>query len=60
MINAKPVPKPLSKYRKYLEELMVKEAEDTSFVDEANQREFEKVQKARDDALQAKRTPVLI
>ena len=31
------------KYRKYLEELMVKEAEDTSFVDEANQR-IEKVQ----------------
>ena len=41
-------------YRKYLEALMVKEAEDTSFVDEANQREFEKVQKARDDALQAR------
>ena len=41
-------------YRKYLEQLMVKEAEDTSFVDEANQREFEKVQKARDDALQAR------
>ena len=41
-------------YRKYLEQLMIKEAEDTSFVDEANQREAEKVQKARDDALQAR------
>jgi hypothetical protein len=41
-------------YRKYLELLMIKEAEDTSFVDEMNQREFEKVQKARDDALQAR------
>lgn len=41
-------------YRKYLELLMIKEAEDNSFVDEMNQREFEKVQKARDDALQAR------
>jgi hypothetical protein len=42
------------KYRKYLEEMMIKEAEDTGFVDEMNKREFEKVQKARDDALQAR------
>lgn len=41
-------------YRKYLEIMMVKEAEDTGFVDEMNRREFEKVQKARDDALQAR------
>lgn len=40
--------------RKYLEELMVKEAEDNSFVDEINKREAEKVWKARDDALQAR------
>ncbi len=42
------------KYRKYLDEMMVKEAEDTGFVDEMNKREEEKVQKARDDALQAR------
>ena len=42
------------KYRKYLEEQMVKEAEDTAFVDEINKREEEKVWKARDDALQAR------
>jgi len=41
-------------YRKYLEEMMVKEAEDTGFVDEINRREAEKVFKARDDALQAR------
>ena len=41
-------------YRKYLEEQMVKEAEDNSFVEEINKRESEKVWKARDDALQAR------
>ncbi len=41
-------------YRKYLEVLMIKEKEDTGFVDEMNKREAEKVQKARDDALQAR------
>lgn len=40
--------------RKFLEELMIKEAEDTSFVDEVNRKEAEKVWKARDDALQAR------
>lgn len=42
------------KYRAYLEEQMVKEAEDTAFVDEIRRREEEKVYKARDDALQAR------
>jgi hypothetical protein len=42
------------KYRRYLEEQMVKEAEDTAFVDEIRKREEEKVWKARDDALQAR------
>lgn len=42
------------RYRKYLEEQMVKEAEDTAFVDEVNRREEEKVWKARDDVLQAR------
>ena len=37
-------------YRKYLEEMMVKEAEDNTFVDEINKREEEKIWKARDDA----------
>ncbi len=41
-------------YRKYLEEQMVKEAEDTAFVDEVRKREEEKVWKLRDDALQAR------
>ncbi len=41
-------------YRKYLEEQMVKEAEDTAFVDEIRKREEEKVWKARDEALQAR------
>jgi len=41
-------------YRKYLEELMVKEAEDDGFVEAMNKREADKVQKARDDALQAR------
>lgn len=41
-------------YTAYLKELMVKEAEDTGFVDEMNRREAYKVQKARDDALQAR------
>jgi hypothetical protein len=41
-------------YRKYLEELMVKEAEDTAFVDEVRKREEERVWKARDDALNAR------
>lgn len=42
------------KYRAYLEEQMIKEAEDTAFVDEIRRREEEKVWKARDDALQAR------
>ena len=42
------------KYRKYLEEQMVKEAEDTAFMDEVCKREEEKVWKARDDVLQAR------
>ncbi|RYH07575.1 hypothetical protein EON65_41635 [archaeon] len=42
------------RYRKYLEEQMVKEAEDTAFVDEIRKREEEKVWKARDDALRAR------
>jgi hypothetical protein len=41
-------------YTKYLQMMMIKEAEDSSLVDEMNIREFEKVQKARDDALQAR------
>jgi hypothetical protein len=41
-------------YRKYLEEQMIKEAEDTAFVDEIRRREEEKVWKARDEALQAR------
>lgn len=41
-------------YRKYLEEQMIKEAEDTAFVDEIRKREEEKVWKARDEALQAR------
>ena len=41
-------------YRKYLEEQMIKEAEDTAFVDEIRRREEEKVWKARDDALKAR------
>lgn len=41
-------------YRRYLEEQMVKEAEDTAFMDEVCKREEERVWKARDDALQAR------
>jgi hypothetical protein len=41
-------------FRRYLEEQMVREAEDTAFVDEINKREEEKVWKARDDALKAR------
>ena len=41
-------------YTAYLKMLMIKEAEDTGFVDEMNRREAEKVAKARDDALQAR------
>lgn len=41
-------------YRKYLEEQMVKEAEDSAFMDEVCKREEERVWKARDDALQAR------
>jgi hypothetical protein len=41
-------------YRKYLEEQMVKAAEDTAFVDDVRKREEEKVWKLRDDALQAR------
>lgn len=42
------------KYKKYLEEQMIKEAEDTAFVDEVRKREEERVWKARDDALKAR------
>lgn len=42
------------KYKKFLEEQMIKEAEDTAFVDEVRRREEEKVWKARDDALKAR------
>lgn len=42
------------KYRKYLEEQMIKEAEDTAFVDEIRKREEERLWKARDDALLAR------
>lgn len=41
-------------FRKYLEEQMQKEAEDTAFVDEVRRREEERVWKARDDALKAR------
>lgn len=41
-------------YQKYLQALMVKEAEDTAFVDEINRKAEEAVWKARDDALQAR------
>jgi hypothetical protein len=42
-------------YRKYLEEQMVKEAEDNAGLDEIRKREEMKVWKARDDALEARR-----
>jgi hypothetical protein len=42
------------KYKKFLEEQMIKEAEDTAFVDEVRRKEEEKVWKARDDALRAR------
>jgi hypothetical protein len=41
-------------YRQFLEEMMIKEAEDNSFVDEINKRESEKIWNARDAALQAR------
>lgn len=41
-------------YRAYLQEMMIKEAEDNGEVDEVNRREAEKIWKARDDALQAR------
>ena len=41
-------------YKKYLEEQMIKEAEDNSWIDEVRKREEERVWKARDDALQAR------
>lgn len=41
-------------YQKYLEDQMVKEAQDNTFADAARQAEAEKVWKARDDALQAR------
>jgi hypothetical protein len=41
-------------YRVYLQEMMVKEAEDNGAVDEINKAEAEKIWKARDDALQAR------
>lgn len=42
-------------YRKYLEAQMIKEAEDTAFVDEMRKREEEKVFKQREDALNARK-----
>jgi hypothetical protein len=41
-------------YRTYLQEQMVKEAEDTAFIDAIRRQEEEKVWKARDDALRAR------
>ena len=41
-------------YRKYLEELMLKEKADNGFMDEVVRKESEKVWKARDDALKAR------
>ena len=41
-------------YRKYLEELMVREKADNSVADGINQAEAEKIFKARDDALKAR------
>jgi hypothetical protein len=41
-------------YRKYLDEQMVKEAEDSAFIDEVRKREEEKVWKAREEVLQAR------
>jgi hypothetical protein len=41
-------------YRKYLEDQMKRDAEDTATLDELRKREEEKVWKARDDALQAR------
>lgn len=41
-------------YRTYLQEQMVKEAEDTAFIDNVRRQEEEKVWKARDDALRAR------
>ena len=41
-------------YRKYLEEQMIKEAEDTGEIDAMREKEALKVWKARDDALQAR------
>lgn len=41
-------------YRKYLEELMLREKADNSVADGINQQEAEKIWKARDDALKAR------
>lgn len=41
-------------YKTYLQEQMVKEAEDTAWIDEVRKAEEERVWKARDDALQAR------
>jgi len=41
-------------FKKYLEDQMIKEAEDTAFMDEVIKREEERVWKARDDALKAR------
>jgi len=41
-------------YRKYLEELMLKEKADNGFMDDVVRKESEKVWKARDDALKAR------
>lgn len=42
-------------YKKYLEEQMIKEAQDDAEVDAIRRAEEEKVWKARDDALEARR-----
>jgi hypothetical protein len=42
------------RYRKYLEEQMIQEAEDNAFVDEIRRQEEEKAWKARDEALKAR------
>jgi len=42
------------KYRKYLEEMMIKEAEDNSGLEEVRRKEEEKIWKARDAVLQAR------
>lgn len=41
-------------YKRYLEEQMIRDAEDTAQLDDMRRREEEKVWKARDDALNAR------